>query len=129
MPISLRLPAEVESQIAGYSARLGVSKSAVIVRSIQEFLARHIQPSSLQLYEKAMRAAGVGASDDQSGLVNRDTRREAAEKRPHKLQVREALRRKHAGRSTRASDALAQVRGGVRAGASGNARTAARKSA
>lgn len=129
MPISLRLPAEVESQIAGYSARLGVSKSAVIVRSIQEFLARHTQPSSLQLYEKAMRAAGVGANDDQSGLVNRDARREAAENRPHKLQVREALRRKHAERASRASDALAQVRGGVRAGENGNVRTAARRSA
>ncbi len=62
MPISLRLPVEVEKQIAGYSARHGVSKSAVIVRSISEFLANHAQPSSFQIYEEAMREAQVESS-------------------------------------------------------------------
>ena len=54
MPISLRLPAEVDSQIASYSARLGLSKSAMIVRSIEEFLAKNAQPSAYQLYLDAM---------------------------------------------------------------------------
>jgi hypothetical protein len=97
MPISLRLPADVETQIAGFSARQGVSKSAVIVRSIQEFLAKHAQPTSFEIYQEAMREA-----ED----LRKDAKREAAEQRPHKLQVREAIRRKHAERSERAVKAL-----------------------
>jgi hypothetical protein len=97
MPISLRLPAEVETQIAGFSARQGMSKSAVIVRSIQEFLAKHAQPTSFEIYQKAMREA-----EDQ----RKDAKHEAAEQRPHKLQAREAIRRKHAERSERAVKAL-----------------------
>ncbi|MSQ72174.1 MAG: hypothetical protein EXR27_12905 [Betaproteobacteria bacterium] len=96
MPISLRLPADIETQIAGYGARLGLTKSAVIVRSIQEFLARHAQPSSLQIYEDAMR-------DATPGLDN--AARETSERRPHKLKLRAALRRKHARRSERAARA------------------------
>ena len=105
MPISLRLPADLETQIAGFSARLGLSKSAVIVRSIQEFLAKHAQPSSLQIYEEAMRgtldAPGPAKSDENSG---------AAEQRPHKLQARAAIRRKHAQRSERAVQAQPKPR-------------------
>ena len=62
MPISLRLPVETESMIADFGARNGLSKTAVIVRSIQEFLATHAQPSSLQIYEQAMRETAVAAS-------------------------------------------------------------------
>ncbi len=94
MPISLRLPADIEDQIAGFSARQGLSKSAVIVRSIHEFLARNAQPTSLQIYEEAMREGG-----DES----RDAKREAAEQRPHKILVRDAIRQKHAVRSARAT--------------------------
>lgn len=94
MPISLRLSPEVEAQIAGYGARAGLSKSAVIVRSIQEFLQRHAQPSSQQIYEAAMQAAQ--SSPDCPGV---DAQREALELRAHKLQVRQALRTKHAQRS------------------------------
>ncbi len=96
MPISLRLPAEIEDQIAGFSARQGLSKSAVIVRSIHEFLARNAQPSSLQIYEEAMRAG----KDD-----NHDATREAAERRPHKILLRDAIRQKHVERSARATQA------------------------
>ena len=94
MPISLRLPTEIEDQIAGFSARQGLSKSAVIVRSIHEFLARNAQPSSLQIYEEVMRE-GVDESCD--------AKREAAKQRPHKMLVRDAIRQKHAMRSERAS--------------------------
>ena len=105
MPISLRLPADIETQIAGFSARLGLSKSAVIVRSLQEFLARHAQPSSLQIYEEAM-----GATQDAPGLAKSDEKNEAAEQRPHKLQARVAIRRKHAQRSERAVQAQSKPR-------------------
>jgi len=94
MPISLRLPADIEDQIAGFSARQGISKSAVIVRSIHEFLNRNAQPSSLQIYEKVM---GDGAN--KSSVAASDAKREAAEQRPLKIRVRDAVRQKHAGRS------------------------------
>ena len=58
MPISLRLSAEIKSEIAGFSARQGVSKSAVIVCTIQEFLARNAQPTSFQVYQEVMAEAG-----------------------------------------------------------------------
>ena len=93
MPISLRLPKDIEDQIASFSARQGLSKSAVIVRSIHEFLTRNDQPTSLQIYEELMR----------DGLdESRDAKREAAEQRPHKILVRDAIRQKHAERSARA---------------------------
>lgn len=60
-------------------------KSAVIVRSIHEFLARNTQPSSFQIYEEVMR--------------------EAAEQRPHRILVRDAIRQKHAERSASAAKA------------------------
>jgi hypothetical protein len=98
MPISLRLPLEIETQIAGFSTRTGVTKSAVIVRSIQEFLAKHAVPTSVQIYEEAM-----GNVSGQQGSEGR----ELSEHRPLKLQVRKALRSKHAERSARATQALA----------------------
>ena len=61
MPISLRLPTEIEQQIVGFGARLGLTKSAVIVRSIEEFLAHHAQPSSLEIYEAAMEASATNS--------------------------------------------------------------------
>ena len=117
MPISLRLPADIESRIAGFGARQGMSKSAVIVRSIQEFLARHAQPTSLQLYEDAMRDGAKADARNQRG----DAQREAAEKRPGKIAVRDAIRRKHAARSGRAevqvNEALAKARAAPRGSA------------
>jgi predicted transcriptional regulator len=103
MPISLRLPPELETQIASFGARQGLSKSAVIVRSIHEFLARHAQPSALQIYEEVMQEV-----EDAPAVAR------APEQRSHKLQVREAIARKHAERSARASKALAAPRGGAR---------------
>lgn len=102
MPISLRLPTDIEDQIAGFSARQGLSKSAVIVRSIHEFLARNAQPSSFQIYEQVMRE-GLDQSRNTKIDIKSDTEREALEKRPHKIQVRDAIRQKHAERSARAT--------------------------
>lgn len=104
MPISLRLPLAIETMIAAFSARHGLSKSAVIVRSIEEFLARHAQPSSLQIYEEAMRESAAAEGGNPSG----DAVREGAEKRPQKLASLDAIRRKHAVRSARASQALSK---------------------
>ena len=97
MPISLRLPVEIESQIAGFGARLGLTKSAVIVRSIEEFLAHHAQPSSLEIYEAAMRAASPESVP--AAVVDANGSREL---RAHKLKVRAAIARKHAERSKHA---------------------------
>ncbi len=98
MPISIRLPADIEAQISGFGTRLGISKSAVIVRSIQEYLARHVQPSSLQIYEAVMRDAQSVESGN-----GKDPLSVAAEMRPHKLKVRAALRRKQSQRRTRSA--------------------------
>lgn len=99
MPISLRLPSDIEMQIAGFGAREGLSKSAVIVRSIQEFLARNDQPTAFDLYQEAMRHSSA-AKDA------KDVRRASSEQREGKLQLREIVRRKHAERSARATQAL-----------------------
>jgi hypothetical protein len=96
MPISLRLPTDIEMQIAGFGAREGLSKSAVIVRSIQEFLARNAQPSSFDLYKEALQSIDPG----------KDGLRLLAEQREGKLQLREAVRNKHAQRAAKASQAL-----------------------
>ena len=102
MPISLRLPVDTETMIADYGARHGLSKTAVIVRSIQEFLATHAQPSSQQIYAEAMHASAVVTA----ASATIDATREGAERRSRKLAVREAIRRKHALRSARAKQAL-----------------------
>lgn len=105
MPISLRLPTDVEAQIAGYGLRTGLTKSAVIVRSIQEFLARHAEPSSFQIYQEVMEGTDLaGAAEEGPGTV-------ALAQSPHKGQFSEAIRNKHAERSQRASRALANRSG------------------
>ena len=96
MPISLRIPIQIETQIADYSSRCGISKSAVIVRSIEEFLSKHAQPSAYQVYLDVMKAA------DKEPVKQK----RAPEQRGHKLAVQKALRRKNAERSARAQSAL-----------------------
>jgi predicted transcriptional regulator len=98
MPTSLRLSPDIEAQIASFAARQKIAKSAVIVRSIQEFLARNApttEPSSFEIYEAAMRDAQAVGSP-------------LAEPRPHKQLVQSAITRKHAARSKRAALGLAQ---------------------
>lgn len=89
MPVSLRLPAGVEEELATYAARKGMSKSAVIVQSLQAYLAAHAQPSAHALYQEEMRKlpAAESARDDP---------------RPRKRAFRERLRDKRAGRNGRA---------------------------
>lgn len=96
MPVSLRIPTDIEMQIADYSARRGISKSAVIVRSIEEFLTRHAQPSAYQIYLDVMKSA------DQA-LVKQT---HVPDQCSHKLAVQKALRRKITERSARALNAL-----------------------
>ena len=112
MPISVRLPADIEARIAGFGARHGLTKSAVIVRSLQEFLSRHAQPSSFQVYEDVMRNGDTADAKARSS----DSRRAAAERRPLKLAGGKAIRRKHAARSARASLDLTESRATPRRG-------------
>ena len=104
VPLSLRLPAPLESQIVDYALRAGVNKTTVIVKSVQEFLARNAQPSAFKLYEDVMRSAAPSSTElatDQhlAPHLAPDLAHGAKEQRPHKLQVREAMRGKHAQRS------------------------------
>ncbi len=66
---------------------------------------KHAPPSSLQVYEEVMREA-EGQNDD--------AEHEALQQRPPQLQVRRAIRRKHAERSERASRAIAKLPGSTR---------------
>lgn len=99
MPISLRLPLKVEQQIAEYGARQGLTKSAVIVRSIETFLAEHAEPNAYQLYLDVMQEA---AAD----VPTAKHERRAGVERPHKLAIQKAMQKKHAERSARAAQAL-----------------------
>ena len=100
MPISLRLPSEVDSQIASYSVRLGVSKSAIIVRSIEEFLARNAQPSAYQLYVDAMKSVPPSVA------LAAKTKSLSKPGAGHKPAVQKAMQLKHKERSARAVRAL-----------------------
>lgn len=104
MPISIRQPADVEARIARFAARQGISKSAIVLRSIREFLDRHAQRLSFEIYQGVMRECAWEAA----GCMRTDARRDAAEQRPLKLASREAIHRKHAARSAHASLALAK---------------------
>jgi predicted transcriptional regulator len=70
MPLSLRLPSDVEQMLLAYSAREGLSKSAVIVQSIRDFFEKQKpQPTA---YDK--------------------------ETRPHKIAFHQAMQAKQARR-------------------------------
>ena len=101
MPTSLRLPADIETRINGFGSRTGLTKSAVIVRSIEEFLARHAEPSSLHIYEEAMR--NIASQPDSE----RDSQRTTPSRTLSKQQVLRSIRSKHTQRSARAISALA----------------------
>ncbi|KQP11950.1 hypothetical protein ASF43_23690 [Pseudorhodoferax sp. Leaf267] len=77
----------------------------MIVRSIHEFLAKHAQPSALQIYDEVMQEAAASLES---------ARARAPEQRSRKLQVRKAIARKHAERSERATQALATPRSSSR---------------
>jgi hypothetical protein len=91
MPISLRLPQDIEAQLAGLSVRQKASKSALIVRSITEFLQRQNAPTSQEIYEQAVRGTGSTRVSTQP------------EAHAHKLAVRDAVLRKAAQRRTTSS--------------------------
>ncbi len=88
MPVSLRLPIPIEAQIMSLSLRSGISKSALIVRSIEEYLSRHAQPSAYDIYQEVMQASD-----------NKTNSSRAPEQRVHKLALRDAVQAKQAARS------------------------------
>ena len=96
MPVSLRLTPDVEDQITDYATRQGLTKSAVIIRSVHEFLARNAKPSAYQIYLDIM----------QEGDASPRVETGAQEACPHKIAFRQAIERKHAGRSASAGRAL-----------------------
>ena len=102
MPLSLRLPADIESEIAAFGARHKVSKSSVIVRSIREFLVLHAQPSPQEMYRQEMQAAAKRALTD--GARRQATKGGTAriEVRPHKIKFQQLMREKHARRTGQA---------------------------
>lgn len=102
MPVSLRLPPHVEEQIAEYATRQGLTKTAVILRSLDEFLATHAKPSAFEIYQDVMRQSDAASAPQ--GV--------AADPRPRKLTLKQALRRKHAERSARALKAAGVARTG-----------------
>ena len=91
MPVSLRLPAELEAQLAEFGALHNTTKSAVIVRSVRDFLAAHAAPSMQEIYHQAMHVAERSTPASEAART---------ETRPHKLAFRERMRQKHAVRST-----------------------------
>jgi hypothetical protein len=99
MPLSLRLPGFLESELAQYSARAGISKSAAIVRSIEEFMARHAQPNAHALYLQTMPA----------GEALSDTKAKPADPRPRKRAFRAAMQAKQEARIGRSRKALTQT--------------------
>ena len=105
MPISLRLPTDIEDQITGLGARQGLSKSAVIAGSIHEFLARNAQPSSFQIYEDEMHGG-----TNKSGDAASDAKCVTAEQRPYKILVRDAIRQKPVRRPKQTTAAAATRR-------------------
>ena len=98
MPLSLRLPQSVEDELSEMSVRLGVTKTAVVMQSIREFLKLHARPSAQQIYSEIMAELDhrekltkqLPTSD-----VNRKLERTSKVPRPHKVRVREAIAKAH----------------------------------
>jgi predicted DNA-binding protein len=90
MPISLRLPNEIETALARASAALGITKTALIHRGIEAYLRDHALPTAHDLYLRTQPNAGVA----------RDM---PIEQREHKQRFREAMRKKQTQRKVRAA--------------------------
>jgi Ribbon-helix-helix domain len=104
MPISLRLDDALGDQLDRASAALGIPKSALIRRGIEEVLRTVSAPSAHALYVQTLPTSvegrGAGAS------------RSSNEARAHKLAFRQAMAKKQTDRKTRASvGASGSVRG------------------
>jgi len=52
MPLSIRLKPHLEQRVAQYAVQKGVSKSAVITRSVEEYLDRNTGPTLYEMYER-----------------------------------------------------------------------------
>ena len=98
MALSLRLPSDIENMVIAYSAREGVSKSAVIVQSIRHFFERKKpQPTAYEMYLEVMENAKNRPVDERRQIDS--------ETRPHKIAFYQAMQAKQARRqaSARAS--------------------------
>jgi uncharacterized protein HemY len=52
MPLSIRLKPALEQRVAEYAVRNGKSKSAVIAKSVEEYLERNSGPELYALYQR-----------------------------------------------------------------------------
>ncbi len=76
-----------------FISHIFLPKSSVMGRSFHEFLARNAQPSSFEIYQEVMREGMDG---------RRIAKRKAAEQRPYKALVHDAIRQKYAKRWAKA---------------------------
>lgn len=95
MPLSLRLPSDVEQMLLAYSAREGISKSAVIVQSIRDFFEKQKpQPTAYELYLEVMAESAAR----QAANPTKDWHYLDKETRPHKIAFHQAMQAKQARR-------------------------------
>ena len=95
MALSLRLPSDIEHMVMAYSAREGMSKSAVIVQSIRDFFERQKpQPTAYEIYLQVM----AESKARQAKNPTPDWHYLDKETRPHKIALHKAMQAKHARR-------------------------------
>jgi hypothetical protein len=95
MALSLRLPSDIEQMIVAYSASEGISKSAVIMKSIRDFFERQKpQPTAYDIYLQVM----AESKAEQAKNCKEDWYQIDKETRPHKIAIHKAMQAKHARR-------------------------------
>jgi predicted transcriptional regulator len=95
MALSLRLPSDIEQMLLAYSAREGMSKSAVIVQSIRDFFERQKpQPTAYEMYLEVM----AESKAEQAKNPQKDWYLIDKETRPHKIAFHKAMQAKYARR-------------------------------
>jgi antitoxin component of RelBE/YafQ-DinJ toxin-antitoxin module len=104
MPISLRLDDALSDQLDRASAALGIPKSTLIRRGIEEVLRTVSAPSAQALYEQTS-PTGVDVS---KSTLSQATK----EMRMHKLAFRQAMANKQASRLARAGAGAARSASG-----------------
>lgn len=92
MPLSLRLPVPLEMQIAQLAAHRGTSKTALIIQSVEQLLQREAVPTAHDLYAQVM------SLPEQESVAESQAALRPMETRQRKLDVRDAVRAKHARR-------------------------------
>jgi hypothetical protein len=109
MPTSLRLDEALNAQLDRASAALGIPKSTLIRRGIEEVLRTVSAPSAQALYEQTL-PTGVDVLESTSSQAPKETRM-------HKLAFRQAMANKQVSRLARAGTGAASSASGRKASA------------